>query len=105
MKGWKRIWVNNSTNPQLLLYRNEDRARLVANGWVYTSTTSWSTYPSTIASSVRPAAQVWASNGDNQVMYRITGSGDFEWKSNTGATITNKSHYAQFDWAIRDEDL
>ena len=99
--GYKSIWSNATTNPTIRLYRNKNNARLYLNAHKTNFTTTWVQYGSSaFMSSVAPMQAVVRLNNDATVLFSISNTGTLQWKSNTGATLNNKTVYAQIDWSI-----
>ena len=99
--GYKSIWANTTSNPTIIVYRNRDNARLFFNAHKTNFTTTWVQYGnSAFMSSVAPLQSVVRLNNDATVLFSISSTGTLQWKSNTGATLNNKTVYAQVDWSI-----
>ena len=100
-EGYKNIWSNSTSNPTIVLSRNKNNARLYINAYNGNFTTTWVRYGnSAFMSSVAPSQSVVRLNNDATVLISIGAEGYLQWKSNTGATLSNKTIYAQIDWSI-----
>lgn len=99
--GYRAIWSNSTTNPTIILYRNKDNARIYINAYNGNFTTTWVRYGnSAFMSEVAPTQSVVRMNNDATVLISIGAEGYLQWRSNTGATLSNKNIYAQIDWSI-----
>ena len=100
--GYKNIWSNTTSNPTIVLSRNKDNARLTINGHTFTTVaTTWTQYGnSSFMSTVAPTQSVVRMNNDATVLFSISSTGELRFRSNTGASLSNKITYAQIDWSI-----
>ena len=100
--GYKNIWSNSTSNPTIVLSRNKNNARITINAYTFANvSTTWGQYgSSSFMSTVAPTQSVVRMNNDATVLFAISSTGELRFRSNTGASLSNKTTYAQIDWSI-----
>ena len=101
VKGYKEIFRNTTDNPKIIVEREGNKARLIMLGYTANLTTSFVQYGSSaFLSSVKPKQALLFVGYDDTFLLRVSEDGKLHWRSNTGASQSNKNLYGQYDWSI-----
>ena len=98
--GWR--YVNGSVSSSYAVLRNRNRARFILNGWTqtYSMNTTWSTFGSTTASTVKPQTYVLLINSQASAYFRVNKNGGIDMRTVTGTLASGTQHYGEVEWNL-----
>ena len=98
--GWR--YVTGSASSSYAVLRNKNRARFILNGWTqtYSMKTTWSTFGSSYALTVKPQTYIILTNSQASAYFRVNKDGSIDMRTVTGTLASGTQHYGEIEWSL-----